>query len=911
MMRHKTISAIALALLWAKAWAGFGVYDLRCEHVGGTPIGVSCHEGRFSWKLMSNGYGVGQQAYQIVVGESVEQPLWNSGRVESHETAETTYGGERLKPETRYCWAVRSWNADGECSGWSRPQAFVTEVADDWHGARWIAMESDGQKIVPAIHVVDVKQRLAADEKPGMYRLPQFRKVVKIRKSVVQATAYVAGLGQFDFFIDGRKVGDHFMDAGWRDYGKEAQYVGFDVTERLSRGSHVIGVVLGNGFYNVPRERYFKLLQSYGAPKMRLCLVVRYDDGTVERTVSDGTWRVAESPITYSSVYGGESYDATREMTGWMSDTRYKDNKWQKAIEVEQDIRLTPQIGTELRVMQELATVRRSRNSRGQWVYDLGQNFSGIVSISVKGRRGQKVRLVPAELLKADGTANQRATGSPYYWEYTLRGDSVEQWQPQFSYYGFRYVQVEGAVAEGEANADSMAVLTSLKGLHTTSGQNEAGTFSCSKPLLNQTFSLIDWAMRSNMASVLTDCPHREKLGWLEQYYLMQTSLMYRYDVQALYEKTIDDMADAQLPNGAIPTIAPEYVRFSDGFEDTPEWGSAFIVCPWQIYKMYGNKRPIERHYAAMKRYMDYLASRADGHIIAYGLGDWFDIGPKKPGKAQLTSNALTATATYYYDATLMARMAALMGRDDDAERYGALANEIKTAYNNRFYSPDKHSYENGSQTANAISLYFGLVDKAEEQAVLGSLVGDIESRGYALTAGDIGYRYVVGTLTKWGRSDVVYSMNSRYDVPGYGWQIAHGATALTESWQAYDNVSNNHFMLGHIMEWLFSGLGGIRQSEESVAFGDIVIDPQVVGDVTSARTAFESVHGRIVSEWRLTDGRYSLRVEIPANTTATIVLPTADTANVAIFGEGVTLKSVANGKSMWSVGSGDYSFEF
>lgn len=920
-MKQTLITIAALFFVCATAWAnGYSVYDLRCEGQTDTPIGVDNQKLRFSWKVNGTERGTRQKAYQIIVAETKEALdggyIWNSGKTEANATYNIEYRGAALRYSTAYYWKVRSWNSKGDCSQWSEPRKFVTQISNDWGRAKWIALEEDGQKIVPAIHFTDVKKRLSDDDKPGMYKLPQFRKVVKTRKNVVQATAFVAGLGLFDFFIDGQKVGNHFLDAGWCMFNKRAQYVGFDVTSQLAKGSHVLGIMLGNGFYNIPRERYFKMLQSYGAPKMRLCIVVRYDDGTEERIVSDKNWRTTESPITYSSIYGGESYDATCEQNDWMTDIRFNDKLWSKAKEVKQDIVLTAQIGTAIGFQQEIVPQSKFKNSKGQWVYDLGQNFSGIVKIKVNGKRGETIRLVPAELLKSDKTANQRATGSPYCLEYTLRGDSDEQWQPQFSYYGFRYVQVEGCVPKGEDNPDQQPELTELTGLHTTSGLQSVGSFECSKPLFNKTFELIDWAMRSNMSGVLTDCPHREKLGWLEQYYLMQNSMMYRYDVQSIYAKTLYDMADSQLPNGAIPTIAPEYVRFNGGFEDTPEWGSAFIISPWYIYKRYGDKQLIEKHFSAMQKYMDYLASRADGFIISYGLGDWFDIGPQKPGKAQLTSNSLTATATYYYDAMVMAKMAMLIGKDSIAKQYTSLASDIRKAYNARFFNASTHSYENGSQTANAISLYVGMVDDSEEQAVLDNLVADIKQRGNALTAGDIGYRYVLNVLRKYGRSDVIYDMNSRYDVPGYGWQLTHGATALTESWQAYESVSNNHYMLGHIMEWLFSGLGGISQSDESVAFSDIVIDPQIVGDVHHARTSYESVNGRISCEWNVFNGKYSLRLEIPSNTTATVVLPTTNVSNITDFGlpitqsEGITLKNIDKEKSTWSIGSGTYFFE-
>ncbi len=456
-----------------------------------------------------------------------------------------------------------------------------------------------------------------------------------------------------------------------------------------------------------------------------------------------------------------------------------------------------------------------------------------------------------------------------------LKGDGVEEWQPQFTFYGFRYIQVEGAVPAGEDNPDKRPVLLSLDGLHVSNCAAEAGTFACSNPMYNKIHNLIDWAIRSNMQSVLTDCPHREKLGWQEQSHLMQYSLLYRYDLSSLYEKILNDLETSQWDNGAMTTIAPEYVRFDvgSGFEDTPEWGSAAIICPWYNWLAYGDKRLIENHYPAMKKYMSYLTSRSKDHIVDYGLGDWYDIGPNRPGFAQLTSVALSATAIYYYDALLMGEMAKLIGEDADATYYANLAKDIKKAYNKTFRNADG-TYDRNSQTANAMTLFMGLADGDDRQRVLDNLIKDIESRDYALTAGDVGFRYLVQALAQNGRHDILYKMNSKYDVPGYGWQLAHGATALTESWQAYGNVSNNHLMLGHILEWFYGGVGGIRQTDASVAYKEVMIDPQPVGDINSAATTYRSPYGLIRCEWQKTADKYMLRVEIPAGSSAIVTLP-------------------------------------
>lgn len=923
-MRRTCLFLVVFLCVTMVVNAAISVYGLTCEQID-EPVGVDVACPRFSWKLHGTSRGIRQSAYQVIVADEPEKldegktDVWDSGKIVSDCSLLVPFGGKSLAAATAYYWKVRVWDESGECSGWSETAKFVTGMMEtaDWNGARWIAMEQDGELVVPLLPWIP-DERKAAMKSAGEYKMPMFRKKFRLpEKEIKQAYVYVCGLGHFDLFLNGKKVGNHFLDPGWTKYDKEALYVAFDVTDELCSGDNVFGVMLGNGFYNVSDERYFKIAGTFGAPKMKLNLVVRYSDNTVRCVVSDKTWKAVQSPVVYSGIYGGEDYDATRECDGWTENrAAFDDKEWRKVVVTEQDIELKSQLGTQLAVRKHLPVVSLYRNDNGCWIYDLGQNFAGIIRVRVKGKRGQTVVFRPAELLNEDKSVNQSASGSPYYFSYTLKGDGkAEQWQPQFSYYGFRYVQLEGAVPAGCENPDSLPEIVELEGLHVCSGLPEVGTFHCSKPMFNQIYNLIDWAVRSNMMSVLTDCPHREKLGWLEQAHLMQYSIQYRYFTPLLYRKMMADMAASQLDNGTIPTIAPEYVRFDGGFEDTPEWGSAFIISPWYIYKWYGDRSLIDEYYPAMKRYVEYLGSRAENHIVAYGLGDWYDIGPNKPGYAQLTSNGVTATAIYYYDVSLMREMAALLGKDDDESYFAGLAEKIKTAYNEKFFNKENGAYDRNSQTANAISLFMNLVAEENRDKVLENLMNDIERRGCALTAGDIGYRYVLRALEREGAPDLIFRMNCKYDVPGYGWQLAHGATALTESWQAYGFVSNNHFMLGHLMEWLFGGLGGLKQDEGSVAYKRLYIDPQVVGDVDASHISYESPYGRVECEWKLDVDKYVLRVVIPANSEAVVCLPTEDMSKVTEFGRPVTghpdvrVLGTTSGKTKLLVGSGEYMF--
>jgi hypothetical protein len=924
-MKEKLIFLYLLVFpIFASAASGFSLYGLTCDDAV-NPLGMDNQKPCFGWKIHAEQSNFLQSAYQILVSGSMaelnrdEGDVWNSEKVNAKQSVSVPYQGKGLMPATTYYWKVRIWDKNGTPSVWSEPQTFSMGLLTDadWHKAQWIAMQkedADG-RLVPGIHVYENPKKILGDKKIGMYKLPQFRKTVSLKKTVKRAFAYVSGLGHFDFFINGEKVGNHFLDAGWTNYDKQVLYVTFDVTRLLNKGMNVLGVMLGNGFYNVPNERYFKLTTSYGVPKMKMLLEIEYDDGTKQQVVSDTSWKVTASPITYSSIYGGEDYDAMLEQQGW-KEGGFNDKGWSRAVAVSNTATMRSQQSTPLTVRTDVPVVRKFKNAKGYWVYDLGQNFSGIIRADISWQGRDTVVFRPAELLKADSSANQKATGSPYYFSYRTRAEGGETvWQPQFSYYGFRYVQLEGAVPSGESNPNHLPEIKFIVGLHTCNSAPEAGSFVCSKPMFNQIHHIIDWAIRSNVASVLTDCPHREKLGWQEEAYLMQNSLLYRYNLSRLYTKIFGDMQASQRTDGCIPSICPEYVRFNSGFEDSPEWGSSFIIAPWNVYKWYGKKQDLETYYPDMQKYVSYLGSRTQDGIIEYGLGDWFDIGPGSPGYSQLTSKGVTATALYYQDVTIMQKVAALLGKTDDEKMYQRLGEDIRKAYIKKYMDSTTGKIDRNSQTANAISLSVGLVDAQDTARIMRNLIEDIRGRNNALTAGDVGFSYLLHTLSDHGRSDIIYDMNSKYDVPGYGWQLAHGATALTESWQAYKSVSNNHFMLGHLMEWFYSGIGGIRQSESSVAFDDIIIDPQIVGDLTSASVSYESPHGTIRSEWKLEGDDYVLHVSIPANTRASIYLPQDDANSISNFGmpisadKDINFKAIAPGKSCVNVGSGDYQF--
>ncbi len=897
------------------------------------PSGVGAKPA-LGWVLQSSKRGVRQSGYRILVSEdSVDLEknagtFWDSKKQPWGSSICTPYAGPALSAGKTYYWKVMVWDsARRDSSHWSHIARFQTGLwmTSDWSGAKFISYDilPDSSIQIPAPSVKGVK-------KTGPFRdvLPVFRKEFMVDKPLLRATVFISGLGQFELSCNGAKVGDHFLDPGWVTYDKKALYVPLDITRQLKQGVNALGVMLGNGFYYIPRERYHKLITAYGYPRLIAKVVLEYRDGTERTIVSDESWKTAPGPITYSSIYGGEDYDARMEQHDW-DQPGFDARGWKSPAVVgepgsaaangRQQPILEAQQAEPLKVMDSFSVKRVVQKSSGVWIYDLGQNASGIVRLRVSGVRGSVVRITPAELPEGDTAVNQKGTGKPYYWEYTLKGEGVESWSPRFTYYGFRYLQVE-ATANG-----ALPEIKELVGLHTRNAATEAGKFDCSDPLFNRIDTLIKWSIKSNLASVMTDCPHREKLGWLEEAHLMGSSIRYNYDIAALYRKMVHDMMDAQTEDGLVPEIAPEYTVFGEPFRDSPEWGSSAILVPWYLFEYYGDSQTLEEAYPMMRKYIQYLNRQTKDGILYEGLGDWYDIGPKHPGFSQLTPKGVTATAIYFYVLRKMEFIASLLNKVQDSREYYDQSKVVETAFQKQFYNAATGEVASGSQTSYAIALYVNLIPKTDTGRVLNNLLDSLKANKYSLTAGDIGFRYLLQVLHAARRDDVIYAMNNRSDVPGYGYQLARGATALTESWQALPSVSNDHLMLGHLMEWLYEGLGGIHQDGFGISAGEYIIRPAVVGNMQWAQVDYQSPYGLISSHWKKLPGElvkgkrvgatFDLWVTVPGNTKARIVLPAG---RDAVITEGWTavekkkdIKEVLRNDSVviYSVGSGSYYF--
>lgn len=845
------------------------------------------------WMMSADHNGAAQTAYQYLITDAVTgRKVLDSKKVVSHISQQIPVS----LPLGMYNLTVRVWDEKGDKSAWSMPQELIIETADAaFKDARWIGAITRADAKLPtgrgytyeAMKDSSVKAAWAAVDSLSRRSIILKRSFTTSKSHITKAVAHVCGLGFYEFSINGHKVGDATMAPLWSDYDKSVFYNTYDVTDCLTSGENSMDVLLGNGFYNEQGGRYHKLLISFGPPTLRLRLDIYYADGKkVQTIVSDKQWRYVKSPITYNSIYGGEDYDARLENASHLLPV--VEQEAPKGI-------MLPQMGLPVKIMEKYAakTYRHLPDSvlasaskamkhtidPSAIVFDMGQNLSGFPEITVSGKRGQKVVIYVSETLNADGSCNQKQTGRPHYYIYTLKGEGKETWHPRFSYYGFQYIQVEGAVLPGEANPRNLPVLDSLHSCFIYNSAEQVSSFDCSNEIINGTHRIIGKAVRSNWQSVWTDCPHREKLGWLEQDYLNGESLAFNYDLSGFIEQTMRNIADAQMKSGAVPTTAPEYLVFKgkwlDVFRESPEWGGALVYLPFLYRQHTGSDKLIKLYYPNMKRYVDYLGTRSENHILNLGLGDWYDYAPGRAGFARNTKVDLVGTAHYYQWLRMTMDAALITGDKLDAEELSKESAEVAKAYTAAFYDSERQTFGTGSQASNAITMGCGLanVDNGEYQHALKSLVADIHAHGDRLTTGDVGNRFLFKALSENGLDTLLYKMINHDEVPGYGFQLKQGATTLSEQWDPREGASRNHFMMGQIDAWFFTALAGI----ENLGTLDkpiITIRPQVMDDMTYVNATTRSLWGNVSVNWKRDNQQFTITVEVPVGATVLLYLP-------------------------------------
>ena len=884
-----------------------------CEYQA-DPLLIEENSPRFGWELDGR-KGRMQSAYAIEVEDETGALVWQSGKVESDQSQLIPYMGAELNPLCRYRWRVRVWNEKDKASRWSDYASFGTAPTTEWlEEAEWIGAITYADARMPEgrkFHGGELKKpevRAAWEAVDSLaWRSILVRKEFTAPKRIAEATAYICGLGHYELSINGQKVGDGEFTPLWSDYHKTVYYNAFDVTKQLKKGENALGVLLGNGFYNIAdRSRYRKLQIGFGPETMLLRLRIRYTDGTEEVVTSDNSWRYDLSPITFNTIYGGEDYDARLEQTGW-DEAGFDDSAWRPVV-VQEAPRgaLAPQQAPAVKIMKrygvkevhkltpeevEKATTQTKRTvDPSALLLDMGQNLAGFPEITVSGERGAKITLVVAEAKTDSNATQQRQTGRQHYYTYILKGEKSETWHPRFSYYGFRYILLEGAVLAGMENPDGLPVVEAINSCFVHSSAEDTATFESDSEVFNAAHILIHNAVRSNMQAVWTDCPHREKLGWLEQVHLNGPGLLYNYNLTTYLPKVMRDIADSQREDGMIPTTAPNYVIFEgpgmDDFADSPEWSITSVMAPFMYYETYGDDRLIREFYPTMRRWVDYLTSRAEGHLIDFGLGDWYDYGDFRAGFSRNTPIGLVASAHYYMGALYLSRAAALVGETADCTQYLQLAQAIKEAFNAKYLDLETNQYGTGSQCSNALPLFLELVPEDRRSAVLENLVADIKAHGTRLTTGDVGNRYLFQTLARNGLNELMCEMHNHWEAPGYGFQLQYGATTLTEQWDPRQGSSWNHFMMGQIDEWLFRSLLGIQPDPNGRGYQQLTIAPNPVGDLKWAKGSVQTLYGEVAVAWERTDeGLFTLDVTIPANCRASVLLPKATTPTELLSG--------------------------
>jgi alpha-L-rhamnosidase len=887
------------------------------------PVGLDVSQPHLSWTLASDQRGEKQTAFQVLVASSLETlakdngDLWQSGKVESDRQLHIPYAGKPLQSRMQAWWKVRVWDGKGEPSDWSAPGRWEMGLLGpaDWE-AQWIRHPAPEPK--------------SGEDCFNDHPAPLFRKEFSVEKPVARARAYISGLGYYELRLNGQRVGDHVLDPGWTDYSKRVLYSTYDVTAQVKAGRNAVGIMLGNGWYNPLPLSFWGHLNlrehlTTGRPRVILRLALDYADGTSQQIVTDRTWRSSPGPILRNNLYLGEVYDARREQPGW-DQAGFPEGHWEPAEAAAEPVgSLRAQSAPPIRVTRVLRPVQRTQPKPGTYIFDFGQNFAGWVTLRANGPAGTVVRLRYGELLYPDGTLNGMTTvagqikgGGPNYlysgtgapktaWQsdvYTLKGGAEETYTPRFTFHGFRYVEVAGYPGEPP--------LTALEGLRLNSAVERAGTFACSNERFNQIQRLTEWTFLANLFSVQSDCPGREKFGYGGDIAATSETLLLNFDMAGFYGKSIGDYADAVRPKGGLTETAPFVGIADEGFgggSGPVGWGTAFPQLQWQLYQYYGDDRILTEQYPVTRRWVEYLRAHAKDNILDNGISDHESLVPKP--------RALTGTAFYHWNVELLSRIARALGKTEDAQRYQALAAEIRNAFNRRFLKPGTGAYDTATQACQAFALFFDLAPPEERERAVQVLVRDIlESHRGHLTTGMFGTRFLPLVLSAHGRTDVAHTVANQKDFPGWGHMIESGATTIWEHWEFSDNVfSHNHPMFGSIGEWFFKALAGIQPDPEMVGCDRLIIRPRPTPDLTWAKGEYQSIRGRVVSEWRLEDGRITLQATIPPNVTATVYVPTPDPDAVLESGQpaaqapGLRFLRGEAGAAVFRAGSGRYSF--
>jgi len=906
------LSLTLLAPTQVRCQNALSVDGLRVEYLA-NPIGIDVVQPRLSWRIASTRRNTMQAAYQLQVGLNVASLtrgtnlLWDSGKKVSDASVFVDYGGPQTVSRTRYYWRVRVWDSSGRASPWSFVAFWETGLFQpgDWT-AEWITPPPT-----------------AADSLPSPS--PFLRRAFRVGEAVRSARLYVTSLGLYEVYLNGERVGDQLFTPGWTSYRRRLQYQTYDVTALLRPGANVVGAILGDGWYR-GNLGFFRQRNLYGRQLALLAqLEIRYQSGRTERVVSDGDWKASAGPILSSDIYGGETYDARRELSGWTAGgAPYDDRNWTTVgvLVYPPPAALLAAMSPPVRRVRELRPVAIRRAPSGETIFDLGQNFTGWARLSVRGPAGTTVTLRFGEVLDREGnlyTANLRAAAQTD--RYTLSGNGREVYEPHFTFHGFRYVAVRGLPAP----ADS----ATITGIAVSSDLVQTGSLVTSDSLLNRLQRNIVWGQRSNFLDVPTDCPQRdERLGWTGDAQVFARTAAFNMDVAGFFAKWLSDVAADQDPSGSVPWVIPNPLGGdSTHFAGTAGWSDVAVIVPWTMYLTYGDRRVLERQYPSMRAWVDYARRRAGTDLIwrpGWQFGDWLALhsdDPSYPGAT--TSTDLIATAFLAHSTDLVARTAAILGHEDDAAEYRARFRAIREAFNREFVSRTGRVGEN-TQTAYAVAIAFDLLPDSLVSVAGGRLAQDVAARDHHLTTGFLGTPYLLHVLGATGHIGDAFALLTQRTYPSWLYPITRGATTMWERWDGIRPDSSfedpgmnsfNHYAFGAVGDWMYQNIGGIDVDPAGPGYRRSRIAPRPGAGLTSANAALETAYGTLQSAWRLDAGRFALEVTVPANTSAEVTVWDARLDAVREGGfslnarDGVRAARQRGSDVIVDVGSGRYSF--
>ncbi|MGB2906690.1 MAG: family 78 glycoside hydrolase catalytic domain [Candidatus Aminicenantaceae bacterium] len=894
--------------------------QLKCEYRT-APLGIDTSQPRLSWKLLSESRGQLQTAYQILVASSQDKlgesdvDLWDSGKVESGQSLNIEYGGKELISRQRCYWKVRVWGKRGRVSPWSKTSrwemAFLKEK--DW-SASWI---NDGKKIPE--NEVDLYK-----DDPA----PLFRKEFVLEQAIADARLYITGLGYFEAYVNGNRVGDSVLDPAWTTYSKRIFYSVYDAKTLLQEGRNCIGITLGNGWYNpLPLKMWGRLnLREYltiGRPRFIAQLEVTYADGTQKIVNSDESWKVTDGPILRNNIYLGEIYDARLEVNKW-NRIGCDERKWRSAALASEkvgDLLVLPM--PPIRVTAVLHPERITQLSPVTNIVDMGQNFSGWVKFRFRAPRGTRIRCRYGELLYEDGTLNPMTSvcgqikgirknrdgeevlvggpGSPEIaWQedtYITKGGEWEEYTPRFTFHAFRYIEISGY--SGKISTD---VVT---GLRLNSDVSEVGSFSCSNEMFNDIQAMTQRTFLGNLFGVQSDCPHRERFGYGGDIVATHEALMFNYDMAAFYAKAVQDWSDSALDEGMLTDTAP-YVGIQ---YCGVGWALAHPLLQLNLYRYFGDQRILENQYAVSRRWLERVQSQYPDFIVREGLSDHESLSETPPEEL--------VTPLYFFSAQVLSKMAAILGRSAEKKEYQDLSAKIALAYLKKFWRKDSGLVAPGTQSSQSFGLYLGLVPEEGKEKALVYMEKLIEDTQGHLTTGILGTPFMLDVLSRSGRADMAYRIVNQKTFPGWGYMLKQGATTLWEHWEFSDNTySHNHPMFGSVSQWFYNWLGGIQADAQAVGFDNVIIRPQIIADLQWVKCSYDSVRGKITSNWYKKEGSLFFEVQIPVNAEATVYLPSLKDSRIFESGrpiediKDIRLLQKEEQSAIYRIGSGRYIFE-